>query len=215
MNDTGNDLAAAAEMVDKIRAGLRARQEALLFLEVEIGRVQRGEQSPDVLPDQAEDIRRAVRRQRRDQVAPVLQTIRGADQELSDAHERGSVRDVDARTASHAANAVHGTLRRLQMDLDDVSRALTPLAHSMPTDPWLTSVAETGVEDAVKAVDRAQNSAWRVKKDLPIVDRGVSKSNSSEQAPHLLDVAPVPASAALRPDDRSPVSTSVSRSVPR
>lgn len=188
------------ELTASIQQGIRHRQEELLELETVIDRVRRRRQGPRVILDRAEDVRRAVRVQHSDQAVPVMLAVRAAEEHIASAAADETLPGAEARTALHAANAMHGRVRRLQMDLDDVARALKPLASAAATDPNLLLLADEVVDSAISSLSRASGEAWRISQDLLILERAADRAIRPREA---TGPEPAPVSVRVPPEERA------------
>ncbi|MDF1704881.1 MAG: hypothetical protein P1U38_08905 [Aeromicrobium sp.] len=154
--------------VERLRHDLAADHAELVEIELLI----RLYGSSVLVVDRAEDLRRSLRDQRREQAQGIRDVLHQAEKLLLEKGTAGGIDRGSARSMTTVVLQAAREVRRLQLDLASVVDSLTPLAQSSPTGE-LTAAASDGIAEAKAGLDRARRSALRVSTDLPVVARTI------------------------------------------
>ncbi|MCK5890258.1 hypothetical protein [Aeromicrobium sp.] len=140
------------------------------LIEIESLARQRG--SCLLLVDRAEDLRRSLRGQRREQAQGMRDALHQAETLLLEKATAGEIDSGTARSMTAIALQAAKEVRHLQLDLEDVVDLLMPLAQSSPNGA-LTREVSRGIVAANTGLDRARRSALRVFSDLQVLARSI------------------------------------------
>ena len=182
----------AIEQSESLQRGLRHRQEDLLSLERDVRDVAAGRTTGRAVIDQAEDIRRAVRFHRSDQLEEIHVALTRADMALAEAVSECTADPAALRSLSHLVNVAGEQTRRATMDLEDVDQALKRTSQAVPAEPGLADSAQRSIDEAAGRLENARRATFQVVESLPAITRAIQELPAGDPAGSQPDIATEP-----------------------
>ena len=167
----------AADQAESLQRGLSDRQDDLLALEESVHHMRTGRSTGRVVVDQAEDLRRTVMIQSRDQLTNVRTALTRATVAIVHAATDTSLRPDRAQVLVQVINVAGEEARHAADGLRYIDRALAYMSEANPSDRDLMPVAQRCIDESAKRLEQVRRCAFRIVEDLKLCARAVQNVN--------------------------------------
>jgi hypothetical protein len=184
------NISIAISATEALQKDLRTRSSELLEMEQRALGLRRGQGTPLVLIDWAEDIGRAITVHAEEQIRLVETELDAARRQLDWVAENNLEGPDEAVAALRTINRASHEVSMTIGSLIAASRALRPTAQAVANDPNVSEIALRSVSTAISEVEKAQRTVFRLTEELPDVKRLITRAEEIEMFGPQVDIPP-------------------------